>query len=182
MVNDAASKYILTRSTVEDDSALFSTHVEIVPYGGNQRLKELVTQSSQFERQVKEALTAVHSPFRRARIKTELALRRSAMAGIVIDAVAETSTVDFVIEIRNTQRPSGLLDAVTQAIRAASTYSAFLAERGRAKPVVPVLILPVASGERKWPSRKDGALIISFNPSTSKFVGTEVLDSFEEDS
>lgn len=135
-------------------------------------IRSFVADAISFERAVHHALIAGQGPFAPAKISTHRKLLSSSVA-IELDAIIETPTVDYVVEIKFSKRPHVLLNALATAKRGVRAYRAYLNERGVVKEVIPVAIIP---SNISAPSLFRGVLpVLQFDSAEQKFVNQEMF-------
>lgn len=138
------------------------------------RLKDLVERGLEFEMRVKNALLRSTSPFVPPfSVLTDLSLKRPGRdRPLVIDAVVETTNYAFVIEIRNSRRPSAIHDTAKLLEVECAAYTDYLRQQGKSKSVMPVGIFP---GGRFDPPVRDGMVLVGFDVASGTFHGTDLL-------
>lgn len=133
-------------------------------------IRSFVADAMSFERAVHHALIAGQGPFAPAKINTNRKLLSSSGA-IVLDAIIETPTVDYVVEIKYSKRLHVLLNALATAERGVRAYRAYLNERGVVKEVIPVAVIPASVSA---PSLFRGVLpVLQFDNAEQQFVNQE---------
>lgn len=134
-------------------------------------IKSFVADAISFERAVQHALVAGQGPFSPAKINTNRKLMSSSGGAIELDAIIETPTADYVVEIKYSKRPHVLLNALAATERGVRAYRAYLNERGIAKEVIPVAVLPTSVSA---PSLFRGVMpVLKFDSAEQKFVNRE---------
>ncbi|MBE0615082.1 MAG: hypothetical protein IH604_15525 [Burkholderiales bacterium] len=137
---------------------------------GPSAIKSFVADALSFERAVNNALAAGHGPFAPTRIITNRRLRSSSGA-VELDAIVETPSADYVVEIKYSKRPHVLLNALAAVERGAGAYRAYLNERGIVKEVIPVAVIPAGVSA---PSLFRGVMpVLQFNSTEQEFVNQE---------
>lgn len=133
-------------------------------------LTNYVSNALSFERAAVSALGAGKGPFLPYQISTNLWIR-SPSTDVELDAIIETPSIDYVVEIKHSKRTQVLLNALSTARRGAYAYKAYLNERGIQKKVVPIAIIPA---EVTSPEVLRASLpILQFDSSKGEFVNQE---------
>jgi hypothetical protein len=152
-----------------------TAETEVKPEKGPERpdpaaIKSFVADALSFERAVNHALAAGRGPFEPTRINTNRRLRSSSGA-VELDAIIETPSADYVVEIKYSKRPHVLLNALAAVEKGAGAYRAYLNERGIVKDVIPIAVIP--SGVSA-PSLFRGVMpVLQFDSTEQKFVNQE---------
>jgi len=133
-------------------------------------IKSFVADAMSFERAVHNALIAGQGPFSPAKINTNRKILSSS-GSVELDAIIETPTADYVIEIKYSKRPHVLLNALAAVERGVRAYRAYLDERGIVKEVIPVAVIPASVSA---PSLFRSAMpVLQFDSGEQKFVNQE---------
>lgn len=151
----------------------------VAPEAGEEKAPERPDQSAissfvanaiSFERSVQKALISGQGPFSPAKINTNRKLLSSSGA-VELDAIIETPTADYVVEIKYSKRPHVLLNALVSAQRGVNAYRAYLNERGIVKDVIPVAVVPAGVSA---PSLFSGAMpVLKYDSAEQKFVNQQ---------
>ena len=135
---------------------------------------ELVQSSLDFERQVLTNLKKSGIPFSYKSFNEEVSIVFGSRK-LLIDGVIETDNVHYLIEVKNTIRPSSLVNAVHQIEKYKSAYESYLRERNINVDVQPVIIVPASVNV---PSIFRGIPIAKFDPETSNL--SNLKDSYPD--
>jgi hypothetical protein len=124
---------------------------------------------------VLDALVAGKGPLSPSRINTHRRIRSSSGA-FELDAIIETQSTDYIVEIKYSKRPHILINALAAAERGATAYRAYLDERGVLKEVIPFAVIPA---DVYAPALfRDVLPILKFDSADRKFVNEkEFLDA-----
>jgi hypothetical protein len=104
-------------------------------------IQSFVAGALSFERDIFESLVARSGPFPAAKISIHRQIFSASGSTVEIDAIVETTTTDYVIEVKFSRRPQVLDDAHRALVRGVRGYRAYLRERGITKEVIPVAII-----------------------------------------
>lgn len=165
-VTNEAQQEVAAESSVPSE-----TGIEEAPERPDQNAITLfVANAISFERAVQNALIAGKAPFPSSKINTNRKLLSSSGA-VELDAIIETPTADYVVEIKYSKRPHVLLNALAQAERGVSAYRAYLNERGIVKEVIPVAVIPAGVSS---PSVFRGVMpVLQYDSAEQKFVNQQ---------
>jgi hypothetical protein len=139
------------------------------------RVNEFVSESIYFERYVQQALRESRRPLV-GNVKSNLRISSSsASSSFEVDAIVETPSVDYVVEIKYAKTSELLLRGSRHVLRAADAYRAYLRERGRVRHVLPVLIVPA---NVEAPQVVDSLVpVLKFDLMTSSFTNVNDFTS-----
>lgn len=141
------------------------------PDAGKGTVDTYVQQTLTFETAVQKALASDVHPFKSATVLANVALK-SPSRRIEVDAVVETPSADYIIEIKyGGDRVDVIHRAAAQLRYAISTYRSILIARNVEKRVFPVLIVPANSPISTV--RKDSIFVLKFDQERGKFINRQ---------
>lgn len=130
---------------------------------------ELINKAISYEQAVIAAIKEGKWPITNVQVRPEFALRSS--RGVrIYDAIVEAQGMDFLVEIKYSERPNILVDLLEQLKSGVVNYQNYLSERNIYKKVIPVGIVPASTNA---PSLfRDEIAILKFDYKKREFTNS----------
>lgn len=130
--------------------------------------EETSMSSLAFERAVLRAIKLDKWPLMPGKINTEMKVVAKDGTEMVYDAIINTPEIDYILEIKNYKNPNSLYNVLSQLRGSVAYYENYLAERGIAKQIIPIAVVP---SHLNAPSIfKDWLRVLKYDTSKQSFV------------